>query len=217
MTFYSFYRNTVFIQRDDCIDWICIGNNKLQIWELRFNLRAVTVRCVRSSRPVVGDTVKGIIQNSIFKMPDIPMNMTVHAELNPLSCCSAFPNNLLQVVNISESARAGIERLMRKNHDGFCRRKNFFPKPHKLLFSKIREVCGFKIFSKIVIHKVAVFIPIRVAVQNDEVPAFEMERVIGLFHPIHFQSICLGAKITLMISEEMILRFGKQIIFIQNL
>ena len=145
------------------------------------------------------------------------MNMTVHAELNPLSCCSAFPNNLLQVVNISESARAGIERLMRKNHDGFCRRKNFFPKPHKLLFSKIREVCGFKIFSKIVIHKVAVFIPIRVAVQNDEVPAFEMERVIGLLHAIHFQSICLGAKITLMISEEMILRFGKQIIFIQNL
>ena len=47
--------------------------------------------------------------------------------------------------------------------------------------------------------------------QNDEVPAFEMERVIGLFHPIHFQSICLGAKISLMISEEMILRFGKQI------
>lgn len=114
MTFYSFYRNTVFIQRNDCIDWICIGNNKLQIWELRFNLRAVTVRCVRSSRPVVGDTVKGIIQNSIFKMPDIPMNMTVHAELNPLSCCSSFPDNLLQVVNISESARASIERLMRK-------------------------------------------------------------------------------------------------------
>ncbi len=82
-------------------------------------------------------------------MPDIPMNMTVHAELNPLSCCSAFPNNLLQVVNISESARAGIERLMRKNHDGFCRRKNFFPKPHKLLFSKIREVCGFKNFPKL--------------------------------------------------------------------